>query len=54
MEDEYIIVANKSDKVIFTTESQLEAIRMIKIIWDAEGDADLFKKVPTVEVNRNA
>lgn len=45
VEDLYIIVTNKEDKVIFHTSSQLEAIKTIRMIWAADGDADLFMKV---------
>lgn len=44
--DAFIIVANKDEKIIFTSESELETIRAIQLIWSADGDADLYKLVP--------
>lgn len=45
IEDEYIIISNKEEKIIFQTNRQLEAIRTIQMIWAADGDATLFKAV---------
>ena len=49
VDDEYIIISNKEEKIIFQTNRKLEAIKAIKMIWAADGDATLFKAVTMQE-----
>lgn len=46
----YILVSNKTDAIVYATENQLLAVKILRAIAECGGDADMYKLCETAEV----